>query len=478
MGYKRYGSSTSVPTFDEGEYEAVTAKLQDMNTAKIIYFGIKKPKSAADSDKPWRELTTDDFDTQITSDTDGCSATIMQNTNDLTNKTGIITYTLSKNTTGSSRLITFNYKGTTLFTITQDAGPVDNNTYVYLRYWVFNKSTYENIITSANNTTHQYRFSLGIDSDEDTDAYISHETWSSSGNIIYHVTNNKDLTNIFSTATSIKKLVDNGTLTYVEGKNFNHNIISSIIKFPTKMYENINTLVPVNDNSIVYLYSGSFEATVNANDYYLSTDNLHGIINWGNTIDGDVTSIGKYKLNENTGTVCKKTYEIYMFKVLTSQFTSHGNEAFLFVPTSDSKYTSISKENADIDRWGYTSFPVRDDGNKLYTYFFVETTNTLTINMLSGKTLKELKDNYNLTKVSGNMYEENDAYVNNISDKVLVNQWNTIIHKTLNKNTATDSVAIAWLYASNGSTLYTNAKSSNSVIIDMNNPAGIYNITV
>lgn len=52
MGYKRYGSSTSVPTFDEGEYEAVTAKLQDMNTAKIIYFGIKKPKSAADSDKP------------------------------------------------------------------------------------------------------------------------------------------------------------------------------------------------------------------------------------------------------------------------------------------------------------------------------------------------------------------------------------------------------------------------------------------
>ena len=31
--------------------------------------------------------------------------------------------------------------------------------------------------------------------------------------------------------------------------------------------------------------------------------------------------------------------------------------------------------------------------------------------MLSGKTLK---DNYNLTKVSGNMYEEDDAYVNNI----------------------------------------------------------------
>ena len=103
-----------------------------------------------------------------------------------------------------------------------------------------------------------------------------------------------------------------------------------------------------------------------------------------------------------------------MFKVLASQFTSHSWNAFLFVPTSDMRYTSISIENAQIDVYCYTSFQVRDDGNKLYTYFFVETTNTLTIDMLSCKTLKELKDNYNLTKVSGNMYEEDDAYVNNI----------------------------------------------------------------
>lgn len=101
-----------------------------------------------------------------------------------------------------------------------------------------------------------------------------------------------------------------------------------------------------------------------------------------------------------------------MFKVLASQFTSHSWNAFLFVPNS--KYTQVPIENAQIDVYCYTSFPVRDDRNKIYTYFFVETTNTLTIDMLSGKTLKELKDNYNLTKVSGNMYEEDDAYVNNI----------------------------------------------------------------
>ena len=445
--------------------ETLKAHYQS-NDLQTIYFGLKDDNGNYEG-----KLIESSY--ELTSTIPGCSATI--STIDLTKTAGIIKYTISKNTTSSSRLITFKYKGTTLFEINQAAGPVDNNTYVYLRYWVFDKSTYENIITSANNTTQLYRFSFGINK-EDDNAYISYETWKTSGNIIYHVTNNEDLTNIFNTATSIKNLVDNGTLTYVAGKNFDNNTISSIIKFPTKMYENENTLISVNDNSIVYIYSGKYEATVDANDYYFDKNNIHSIINWGNINNDNVTSIGKYRYNKKL--VIKKTYEIYMFKVLTSLFTSHGNEAFLFVPTSDSRYTSISKENADIDRWGYTSFPVRDDGNKLYTYFFVETTNTLTINMLSGKTLKELKDNYNLTKVSGNMYEEDDTYVNNISDKVLVNQWNTIIHKTLNKNTATDTVAVAWLYASNGSEIYTNATSSNSVIIDMNNPSGIYNITV
>ena len=120
MGYKRYGSSQSIPNFnDDNNGEAVSNGILKNSSKKEIYFGIKKPKSAADSDKPWRELTTDDFDTQITSDTDGCSATITQNTNDLTNKTGIIRYTLSKNTTGSARLITFKYNGTELFKINQ-----------------------------------------------------------------------------------------------------------------------------------------------------------------------------------------------------------------------------------------------------------------------------------------------------------------------------------------------------------------------
>ena len=114
MGYKRYGSSQSIPNFnDDNNGEAVSNGILKNSSKKEIYFGIKKPKSAADSDKPWRELTTDDCETG------GCSATITKNNNDNTNKTGIIRYTLSKNTTGSTRLITFNYKGTEIFKINQ-----------------------------------------------------------------------------------------------------------------------------------------------------------------------------------------------------------------------------------------------------------------------------------------------------------------------------------------------------------------------
>ena len=120
MGYKRYGSSDSIPTFnDDNNGEAVSNGILKNSSNKEIYFGIKKPKSAADSDKPWRGLTTDDFDTQITSETDGCYATITKNDNDTTNKTGIIRYILSKNTTDSNRVIRFNYKGTELFKINQ-----------------------------------------------------------------------------------------------------------------------------------------------------------------------------------------------------------------------------------------------------------------------------------------------------------------------------------------------------------------------
>lgn len=134
MGYKRYGSSESIPNFnDDNNGEAVSNGILKNSLKKEIYFGIKKPKTDPDEKKSWRELTEDDFNIQIESDTDGCYATITKNNNDTTNKTGIITYRLSKNTTGSARLITFNYKGTELFKINQ----VDTNTLIYNSEYVY-----------------------------------------------------------------------------------------------------------------------------------------------------------------------------------------------------------------------------------------------------------------------------------------------------------------------------------------------------
>ena len=296
MGYKRYGSSDSIPTFnDDNNGEAVSNGILKNSSKKEIYFGIKKPKSAADSDKPWRELTTDDFDTQITSETGGCSATITKNNNDTTNKTGIIRYILSKNTTGSSRLITFKYNGTELFKINQDT---DDNIYVYFRKWKVPVSHYEHYIvctqTDFNIVFHNLDSIQGaiINTSKTTDV------------VLYHVTNNKDISNIFLNKT-IKTLISNNTLTYVTGKEFS-NDENELIEAPIKiihMYRNVQLqLDDVTDNSKMYVYGGRQDSTQGDQiGFVFLTNELYNTIDWSNTINNDdVRSIGKYKLNSTT----------------------------------------------------------------------------------------------------------------------------------------------------------------------------------
>ena len=294
MGYKRYGSSQSIPNFnDDNNGEAVSNCILKNSSKKEIYFGIKKPKSAADSDKPWRELTTDDFDTQITSDTDGCSATITKNNNDPTNKTGIITYTLSKNTTGSTRLITFNYKGTELFKINQ---ATDDNIYVYFRTWKVPVSYYEHYIVCT-----QTNFNIVFINNLDSIQGAIINTNKTTDVVLYHVTNNKDISNIFLNKT-IKTLISNNTLTYVTGKEFS-NDENELIEAPIKiihMYRNVQLqLNDVTDNSKMYVYGGRQDSTQGDQiSFDFLTNELYNTIDWSNTINNDdVRSIGKYKLN-------------------------------------------------------------------------------------------------------------------------------------------------------------------------------------
>jgi len=78
--------------------------------------------------------------------------------------------------------------------------------------------------------------------------------------VLYHVTNNKDISNIFLNKT-IKTLISNNTLTYDSGKKFS-NDESELIKAPTKMIKNVQLqLEDVTDNSKMYVYSGSEDAT-------------------------------------------------------------------------------------------------------------------------------------------------------------------------------------------------------------------------
>lgn len=49
MGYKRYGSSESIPNFnDDNNGEAVSNGILKNSSKKEIYFGIKKPKTDPD----------------------------------------------------------------------------------------------------------------------------------------------------------------------------------------------------------------------------------------------------------------------------------------------------------------------------------------------------------------------------------------------------------------------------------------------
>ena len=334
MGYKRYGSSQSIPNFnDDNNGEAVSNCILKNSSKKEIYFGIKKPKSAADSDKPWRELTTDDFDTQITSETDGCSATITKNNNDPTNKTGIIRYTLSKNTTGSTRLITFNYKGTDLFKINQarSTEPQDTEILVYILTY---KPTALNILSvfSEDNPNMQYNiqfteygqckmaFTL-----EEKDKYVC--VYYSAKNISH---NNKTL----------NQLIQDGVLTYKSGIQIHSNFGNSIIKqWPTYVKNNnISKINVINEKTKMYVYTETSN-----NIYVRESDNIMCFENGG---------IYKYK----------EPNKIYIVSFTTDE---EKNLCFFSSETINNSFIAASNFYSQI-----ISNPVKINNKYVYLYYY------------------------------------------------------------------------------------------------------------
>lgn len=116
--------------------ETLKAHYQS-NDLVTIYFGLKDDNGNYEG-----KLTESSY--ELTSTISGCHATI--STIDSTKTAGTITYTISKNTTGSTRLITFKYKNTELFKINQ----VDTNTLIYNSEYVY-VCAVTNISNSPNN---------------------------------------------------------------------------------------------------------------------------------------------------------------------------------------------------------------------------------------------------------------------------------------------------------------------------------------
>lgn len=130
-------SNIDIETISSDAHTNETLKAHyQSNDLYTIYFGLKDDNGNYEG-----KLTESSY--ELASTIPGCYATI--STIDLTKTAGIIKYTISKNTTGSARLITFKYNGTELFKINQ----VDTNTLIYNSEYVY-VCAVSNIASSPN----------------------------------------------------------------------------------------------------------------------------------------------------------------------------------------------------------------------------------------------------------------------------------------------------------------------------------------
>ena len=391
----------------------VTLTKDGTTDGKQLFFGIKKNNSIDN------ELD-DTYNKYIQSDPYIKDCVVQLYNSPYSNGKSIV-YNLSENTTGSTRLITFKYNGTILFQINQAANITDDNIYVYFRKWkvIFLDHKYVvctrndiNSLTDYNFTTINLIKNTCINTNTSTDV------------VLYHVTNNKDISNIFLNKT-IKTLISNNTLTYVSGKKFS-NDESELIKAPTKMIKNVQLqLEDVTDNSKMYVYSGSEDATKGGQiDFTFLTDELYNIIDWSNIVgsSGDITAVGKYLYNQNGTTVTPtiKSEDIYIVG-----FSITGSHSlYLFDSTCTSNFTDSSFVYS-VEMTVHQ--PIEGDATTNFKYIYYWSNNT--IPGLTGTKVSDCLDNLNKLEGTGNLSIYNDVSFTHFSGKV--NQKGTSWRKTV-----------------------------------------------
>lgn len=392
MKFKKYSGSINFTCNAEGTGDNYIRLVNPNNPDKFVYFGIQKK-----SNPGYYTGLLEGKDFNVTDNksglllecgTSGCYAYAGMHAQ--SNYTAAwIYYKIGKNNLTTTRDIIFKYNNKNVFTVKQDANVVDNNTYVYLRE--YNYSVDACIVSSSSNY-------LGIADISIPNQYNDLFLKGTKGyNVYYHVTNNKDISNILGNKT-IKQLVTEGIFVYVKGRNFNTNI-NNVIKAPTRMLQNFSytsslTTIDVNEDSIMYLFGGDSDAT---KDGQVDLIYLNETIDWSNIInDNNETSVGKYRYIGSSSSVTTKTSIIYLAS------TTISGSYYLFDNSATSTFTDTNINY----RLGLSQVDNIDGSSTTHRYLFYYTTDNI---IISGNVSDNLS---NLTKISGTGNLSSSIYSN------------------------------------------------------------------
>lgn len=420
---------------------------------KQLFFGIKKNNSIDN------ELD-DTYNKYIQSDPYIKDCVVQLYNSPYSNGKSIV-YNLSKNTTGSERLLTFSYNGTVLFKIKQAAKALEyNSEYVYVcavssisnspdNIWLFAK--FSDSLPTPDQLKTSYRTMTQFSPD-----YTGNNK--KNGKILYFSENT------LPTDKTIQELKDNGTLEVIQENTGGLTLSSynTLIPYHLTQVNRTDSNTPYNISTLPDK-SVAFEK-----EYLMCSIAAHNTVGSYQTTKFNIFDntyyCGVYKYNSN---VNKTKYHIKLYKVNTSPFNSLTSSLNLEAPI----YLFVSQDTNEVlqytendQTYNYRKISCQSTPNKNYTFFLCEETNTLISSKLNHKTISELKSMYNLTYKSGaNLtIDDNDVIVNNISDRGIVNVWRSTNKGTLTVNSYfpnNERVVAACLYNFYEDAIGTNAHS-------------------
>lgn len=182
----------------------------------------------------------------------------------------------------------------------------------------------------------------------------------------------------------------------------------------------------------------------------------------------------------------KTQYIINIYKVKTSSFIEETSAlclqapVYLFVSQDENKTVQYSTEDSNYD-YKTIDCDATETESTYYTFFFVDFSHNLVSSKLNHKTISVLKNDYNLTHISGTKLtsEDDNIIVNNISDQNIVNVWNKKDKGQFGySNINNQRVMRACLYNFKREPVISRSKYLQKNVLDVNQPYATYKIFV